>query len=249
MAESLPFDRVADTYDRTRGGERRGREFAEVVAPRLVPGVTLEIGVGTGLVADALRRGHGCRAFGVDISPAMLARAHARLGGGVALGDARRLPVRSAAVDNAIFVTALHAIVDMAVAFREAARVVRPGGRVVAIAASARREASEEIGALLAGLPGQDRIDTPDAVAEAANAAGLTAAESVEITIGAMAGSPNALAESIEARAWSNLWNVDGAVWASTVMPVVDRLRALPDPDAPRDRRLTFHLSVFDRAP
>ena len=59
--------------------------------------------------------------------------------------------------------------------------------------------------------------------------------------------SPNTLADLIEQRAWSNLWHVDGAAWAEVVVPVIERLRALPDPDDPRDRPMPFHLSVFAR--
>jgi ubiquinone/menaquinone biosynthesis C-methylase UbiE len=247
MAESLPFDRVADTYDETRGGERRGSEFAALVAPHLLPGRTLEVGVGTGLVAGALARSHGASVVGVDLSPAMLARAHARLGSRVAVGDARRLPVRAGCVDNALFVVALHVIVDMAAAFAEATRVVRPGGRVVTVTAAGRRGRHDEFGSLLAGLPGRDRPDTPDAVLTAATAAGLRPVHGDEVTVRSFAETPNQLAQTIENRVWSNLWNVDGAVWATTVDPIVQRLRDLPDPDQPRDRRLTFQLSVFAR--
>jgi SAM-dependent methyltransferase len=247
MPESLPFDRVADRYDQTRGGEKRGREVAAVLAPHLVPGRSLEIGVGTGLVSTALVRQHGVPAVGVDLSPAMLARAHARLGARVAVGDARRLPVRDASVDNALFVAALHAIVDLAAAFTEAHRVVRPGGRVVVLSAPSARDRRDEFAPLLAGLPGSDRLDNPDAVLASATAAGLRSVESRQVTVGSLTESPNRLAEIIETRAWSNLWNVDGAVWASTVMPVVRGLRDLPDPDDPRDRPLTFQLIVFER--
>ncbi|GAA1895679.1 hypothetical protein GCM10009687_76540 [Asanoa iriomotensis] len=247
MAESLPFDRVADTYDETRGGERRGREFAAVLAPHLLPGRTLEIGVGTGLVADALNRRHGASAVGVDLSPAMLGHAHARLGARVTVGDARRLPVRTGSVDNAVFVGALHVIVDLPEALAEAARVVRPGGRVVSLTAATERGKGDEFGDLLAGLPGRDRVDTPAAVLAAATAAGLHTLQSGEVTARSFAESPNQLAEIIENRVWSNLWNVDGAVWATTVEPIVQGLRDLPDPDDPRDRRLPFQLSVFGR--
>ncbi|MEV0720021.1 class I SAM-dependent methyltransferase [Asanoa sp. NPDC050611] len=248
MAESLPFDRVADSYDETRGGERRGREFAAVLAPHLLRGRTLEIGVGTGLVADALTRWHGAPTVGVDLSPAMLAHAYARLGSRVTVGDARRLPVRAASVDNAVFVGALHAIVDLAAALAEAARVVRPGGRVISVTAAGDRGKGDEFGDLLAGLPGRDRVDTPGAVRAAATGAGLRTLQSGEVTARTFAETPNQLAEIIENRVWSNLWNVDGAVWADTVMPIVQSLRELPDPDDPRDRRLAFQLSVFEKA-
>ncbi|GIF77994.1 class I SAM-dependent methyltransferase [Asanoa siamensis] len=248
MSESLPFDRVADSYDQTRGGERRGRELAAAVAPHLLPGRVLEIGVGTGLVADALARHHDRPVVGVDLSPAMLAHARERLGGAVAAGDARGLPVRDAAVDNAFFVGALHVIVDLTAAFAEAARVVRPGGRVIALSAGHDRDRHDAFAPLLAGLPGRDRVDTPEAVRAAATGAGLRTLESQEGTVSAAAESPNQIAETIENKAWSYLWNVDGAVWASTVLPIVENLRALPDPDEPRDRRISYQLSVFAKS-
>ncbi|HEY6596686.1 MAG TPA: methyltransferase domain-containing protein, partial [Asanoa sp.] len=75
MTESLPFDRVADRYDATRGGEERGRALADAVQPWLAPGRTLEVGVGTGLVAAELRA-RGFDVYGVDLAPAMVARAY-----------------------------------------------------------------------------------------------------------------------------------------------------------------------------
>ena len=52
MTGSIPFDRVAGTYDQTRGGLDRGRRLAAILA-ELLPerGRLLEVGVGTGAVA------------------------------------------------------------------------------------------------------------------------------------------------------------------------------------------------------
>jgi SAM-dependent methyltransferase len=249
MTESLPFDRVADRYDATRGGERRGQAVAAVVEPWLAAGRILEVGVGTGLVAAALRS-RGADVCGIDLAPAMLARAYERLGPRVVLGDARRLPVRSAACGTALFVAALHAIRDVPGALAEAARVVRPGGRVVVMAAPESDDPADpddDLHPLLADLPPNERPDRPAAVAAAAAAAGLRSVQSRKLTLSAVAESPNGLADSIEHRLWSQLWHVDGVVWARVVVPVIDRLRALPDPDEPRERPVVLHLSVFDR--
>ncbi|MBV8305279.1 MAG: hypothetical protein JOZ04_13795 [Acidimicrobiia bacterium] len=55
MTSSISFDRIADRYDETRGGERRGQLVAAEIDPYLGPGARiLEIGVGTGIVATAL---------------------------------------------------------------------------------------------------------------------------------------------------------------------------------------------------
>jgi len=243
----MPFDPVADRYDETRGGESRGREFADQVEPWLAPGRTLEIGVGTGVVAAALR-GRGHDVLGVDLSPAMLAHAYPRMGPRIAVGDARRLPVRDACCDNAFFSGALHAIRDVPRALAEAARVVRPGGRIVVIAGTAEgRDPDREVAPLLAALPPFDRGDNPDAVAAAGTAAGLRIVESRDLMSHSRGDSPNALADLIEQRTWSNLWHVEGAAWAEVVVPVIERLRALPDPDDPRDRPMPYHLSVFAR--
>ena len=107
---SRSFERIADRYDETRGGEDRGRRFAANLLPLLDARLpTLEIGIGTGVVAMGLA-GLGCRVFGVDISPAMLSRARGRLGPRVAIGDARRLPVAEASFAGAYSVWVLHVV-------------------------------------------------------------------------------------------------------------------------------------------
>jgi SAM-dependent methyltransferase len=156
--------------------------------------------------------------------------------------------VRPTSVANTVFVASLHVIVDMAAAFAEAQRVLRPGGRAVVVSRSRDRyPENDDIAPLLADLPVTPRVDDPDAVVAAAARAGLRLRESRTFGAAGLADSPNAVAGIIEQRAWSNLWNVDGAVWASTVLPIVDRLRALPEPDDPRDRSLAFQLSVFEK--
>ncbi len=52
------FDEIAPIYDETRGGEKRGDEYAADI-DGLLPqdsGTVLEIGVGTGVVALGLRK-------------------------------------------------------------------------------------------------------------------------------------------------------------------------------------------------
>ena len=86
--ESIVFDRIADSYDDTRGGMERGRTVAAALHRMLPPGgPLLEVGVGTGLVAAALTE-LGRSPVGVDLSRPMLARARTRVPGRLALGDA-----------------------------------------------------------------------------------------------------------------------------------------------------------------
>jgi SAM-dependent methyltransferase len=243
---SVSFDRIADRYDETRGGERRGRKLADEVMRWLVPGTALEVGVGTGLVAAALAE-RGTEVVGVDLSPAMLGRARARLGPRVAVGDAMALPVASESVENVYFVWVLHLVGDLPATVAEAARVLRPGGRLVVLHGVPREttDLDEAIGALE-----QFRIvrsDETGTIAAAATAAGL-----VEVYRGVTAAypiehSPAEAAEQIEQRVWSWLWRLDEAQWASAAVPAIAALRALPDPDRPRVIEARQPILVFSR--
>lgn len=90
----------------------------------------LEVGCGTGLIlgrAAAIGRS----VLGVDLSRGMLAQAHAR-GLPVVQGSATALPVATASVDVAFCFKVLAHVEDAALALAEMARVVRPGGWVLA---------------------------------------------------------------------------------------------------------------------
>ena len=127
---SLSFDPIADHYDATRGGERRGRYVADVLAPWLPDaGVVCEIGVGTALVASAVADG-GTAVVGVDISAAMLALAAPRLPGRLARADASALPFADSSFDAVVSVLTHTDLDHPEAAFAEAARVLRRGGRL-----------------------------------------------------------------------------------------------------------------------
>lgn len=84
-----------------------------------------DIGCGTGFMLHALRDG-GYRAVGIDADPAVLPRSAA------AAGEGERLPLRSGAMDG-IFVFSAFQYMDRPRALEECRRVLRPGGRFVAI--------------------------------------------------------------------------------------------------------------------
>lgn len=101
-------------------------------------GRLLDIGTGTGrlleLLAPRVRS-----AIGVDASKAMLALARARLARAlcsqcaVRLADMYRLPFPDASFDVAVVQMVLHYAEDPAQVVAEAARVLRPGGRLVVV--------------------------------------------------------------------------------------------------------------------
>ncbi len=244
---SICFDRMADRYDATRGGDERARHLADALAPHLRPGRTaLEVGVGTGAVAAALND-LGTSVVGVDLSPAMLLHARTRLGPVVSVGNGHALPVRSEAVAAVYLVWVLHLVGDVAAVLAECARVLVPGGRLLTILSSAPDpdEITEAEGDVHIRV--RPKRDTSEAVSAAAAAAGLRPVGVTETPPQVWAQSPAEVVEHFERRDYSGLWDVDDHRWAADVEPAVDRLRALPDQDRPRRRVSRNPLLAFER--
>jgi ubiquinone/menaquinone biosynthesis C-methylase UbiE/DNA-binding transcriptional ArsR family regulator len=98
----------------------------------------LDLGTGTGRLIELLD-GRWARALGIDLSHDMLAVARAHLdrarisGAQVRLGDIYALDLPRDSFDLVSLHQVLHFLDDPGRAVREAARVVRPGGRVVVV--------------------------------------------------------------------------------------------------------------------
>jgi ubiquinone/menaquinone biosynthesis C-methylase UbiE/DNA-binding MarR family transcriptional regulator len=103
-------------------------------------GDVLDIACGDGVLAELLA-GHARSITGVDISPTLIAAARARLKGepNVELleGDMHRLPFESARFDQVFLMHALAYTKHAPEVIREAARVLRAGGRLVVAALNA----------------------------------------------------------------------------------------------------------------
>ena len=92
----------------------------------------LDVGCGSGLTLELAAR-RGAVPSGLDISPGLLGIARARLpAADLRDGDMEFLPFGDAAFDAVVGVNAFQFAGDPRRALREAARVTRPGGRVVA---------------------------------------------------------------------------------------------------------------------
>lgn len=88
--------------------------------------VFADLGAGSGLLARHAAD-HFPKVLAVDISPAMLARIrHPRIE--TVEGSCEALPLKDASVDCVGLFATLHHVFDPAVALREAARVLKPGG-------------------------------------------------------------------------------------------------------------------------
>src|SRR4051795_12923368 len=122
------YDRQMNFFDRVLFAG--GREWACSQAE----GEVLEIAVGSGRNLEHYRR--GVKVTAIEYAPEMLALASERaeeLGGDFDLreGDAQALEFADESFDTVIITLALCTIPDGRKAVREAARVLRPGGRLV----------------------------------------------------------------------------------------------------------------------
>jgi demethylmenaquinone methyltransferase/2-methoxy-6-polyprenyl-1,4-benzoquinol methylase len=127
------FDRIAPRYELVNRimtfGLDAGWRRRAVRELRLEPGSrVVDIGCGTGDFCRVLGR-EGHRGIGVDMAAGMLAKAHTSAP--LIRADALQLPLRDGSVDGAVSGFALRNVVDIGACFREAARVIRPGGRAV----------------------------------------------------------------------------------------------------------------------
>lgn len=102
----------------------------------------VDVAVGTGLLAREAVRITGDRrsVIGVDVSEAMLTIACTNLGIPLIQGAAEALPLAAAIADFVTMGYALRHIADLAAAFREARRVLRPDGTMVLLEISAPRK-------------------------------------------------------------------------------------------------------------
>ncbi len=138
------FDDIAPVYDRLNTimtfGLDNGWRHAAVEQTGIEPGASVaDIACGTGKLTGELaeRVGPFGKVIGVDLSGGMLALAEAEYRDMVQVefrkGDALALPIDDDGVDAATIGFGMRNLANFEAGFRELARVVRPGGRVVCL--------------------------------------------------------------------------------------------------------------------
>jgi demethylmenaquinone methyltransferase/2-methoxy-6-polyprenyl-1,4-benzoquinol methylase len=133
------FDAIAPRYDLvnrliTFGMDRRWRRRTVGALGLPSSSIVLDLACGTGDLADLVGRVGG-RAVGSDLSRGMLARRHAAFP--AVQSDAAALPIATASIDGIVCGYALRNFTDLRGSLAEAARVLRPGGRLAVLEVAA----------------------------------------------------------------------------------------------------------------
>jgi ArsR family transcriptional regulator len=131
------FDESSDRWDSIRD-ELFGRDFYLFAVAGMVPPdcIVADLGCGTGTVTEALAP-FAARVVGVDNSAPMLELARLRLDRfdnvELRMGDIGSLPLEDSEVDFATLILVLHNLEHPHAAIGEAARCLKPGGRILIV--------------------------------------------------------------------------------------------------------------------
>jgi ubiquinone/menaquinone biosynthesis C-methylase UbiE len=132
---------VYDTLSRLLLGSLVERIAADVAAVACDGARVLEVGCGPGHLLIRLARQHGLEVTGLDLDPAMIARARAnadRLGDGdqprpsFLVGDGAALAFPDRSFDLVVSTLSMHHWADPTAGLAEIGRVLRPGARALA---------------------------------------------------------------------------------------------------------------------
>jgi ubiquinone/menaquinone biosynthesis C-methylase UbiE len=173
----VSYDHVVAAYDSALGMNAYLRLAEDVVAALGLPpgGVVLDVGCGTGAAMSFAKTAVGPPGLsaGVDVSLAMLRRARAKGLKWVVAGALPDLPFRSATFDGVAASLVVSHVEAHEAAFRDMARVLKPGGRLGVTAwTSVRRDAlSAPLGASAVLRDVAARFVSPESLARAFAAA------------------------------------------------------------------------------
>jgi ubiquinone/menaquinone biosynthesis C-methylase UbiE len=138
MAGTNPFR--LDFDGRVEEFVRHRRVHPEVLRQLLDSGLfgpesrVLDVGCGTGNYATALTESTSCRVSGIDPSQRMLDSARASAPWeSLVRGNAESLPFRDDSFNVVMSTDVIHHVEDRDAYFREAVRVLRPGGHIVTV--------------------------------------------------------------------------------------------------------------------
>jgi len=177
---------------------------------------------------------------GLDLSAPMLSRAVARLGPVLVRSDAMQMALCDASIDHAVSVWVLHSVEHPVLLFREAARVIRPGGLYVVCTAQ-RPAPDDPVGAVIAemservdarrGALRRRRVSVDEALGWASESGFTGTVHELERQWLSLAAEE---LKAIEYRQWPAMRELDEASIDEVTRPAVAALKALPATDVVR---------------
>jgi ubiquinone/menaquinone biosynthesis C-methylase UbiE len=128
VCPNIVYDDIAPAYARHRQAQAFVVETLRRLHALSPGGLILELGCGTGAYITALAQSGSCTHFAMDPSRRMLAQAPRGARVAFVQGHADCLPFSDRCVDMIFSVNVIHHIEDVGPCFREASRVLKPGG-------------------------------------------------------------------------------------------------------------------------
>jgi ubiquinone/menaquinone biosynthesis C-methylase UbiE len=119
------------------GGGTDARDVVVEELERLEPRRVLEVGCGWGELAERIAQEVGCDVVALDLSPRMVELARER-GLDTVVGDVQKLPFAAGEFDAVVAAWMLYHVPDLERGLAEIARVLRPGGSLVAVTNATR---------------------------------------------------------------------------------------------------------------
>jgi SAM-dependent methyltransferase len=117
-------------YEESTGPDAHDVLWQTLVAWR--PRRVLEVGGGPGELSERMQKELGAQVSFLDVSPRMVELARAR-GVDAQLGDVQALPFEDGVFDTVVAAWMLYHVPDLDLGLAEIARVLRPGGALVAV--------------------------------------------------------------------------------------------------------------------
>ncbi|MBN1484622.1 MAG: methyltransferase domain-containing protein [Chloroflexia bacterium] len=259
---SLPFDRAAPLYDRTRG-------FPPGVAERVAAGICrlaglgpgaalLDLGVGTGRLALPLAA-RGLRVTGIDLSRPMLEALRAKEGPGrlpLVEADVVHLPFAGGAFQAVLAVYLFHLVGGWRAALAEARRVLAPGGCFLLgwvrwgtpnpfeEVMGRWREIVVSMGGRVS-WPGQSE---PERLRRALRELGLQPQQAADAAVWSGRACPAQVLEHVAERAFSDSWRVPEDLHQRSLQKLREWLRRrYEDPGQMVEAQHAFQLAVLEK--
>jgi SAM-dependent methyltransferase len=158
-ATEAPLEARRSIYGAVEGHDAKEVAFAAIAEAS--PARVLEVGGGPGEVAERIGREFGAEVVMVDSSPRMVDLARAR-GVDARIGDVQKLPFADGEFDCAVAAWMLYHVEDLDRGLSELRRVLRPGGRLVAVTNG--RDHMQELRRLAGQWAWQSRFRREEAV-------------------------------------------------------------------------------------